>query len=127
MRWYTSRCATRLATSGTIWMADAPVPITATRLPESSTSSSQRAECMTVPPNDSIPSMSGRLGSQSGPTAPMRCCAQYVVTAAVAGSVPAGTVSISQRCCDSLHAARVTSTPNLALSRTPKRSATSLM
>ena len=51
------------------WAALAPVPMTATRLPASSTSSRQRAEWNDGPANESRPSMSGKLGRLSCPTA----------------------------------------------------------
>ena len=52
-----------------IWMAEAPVPMTATRLPVRSKSWFQRAEWKISPSNSSRPSMSGNAGSVSGPTA----------------------------------------------------------
>ena len=48
-------------------MALAPVPTTATRLPSSSTPGSHLAECSTGPSKASSPSISGYLGSLSGP------------------------------------------------------------
>ena len=51
------------------WIADAPVPITATRLPRRSYPWSQRAEWKTLPGNESSPGTSGTLGSDSGPVA----------------------------------------------------------
>jgi hypothetical protein len=45
--------------AGTTWIAEAPVPMTATRSPVRSCASSQRAECMTVPAKESSPGMSG--------------------------------------------------------------------
>ena len=59
VRWNTVRCAARSATTGTNWMADAPVPITATRWPVRSRESSHRAEWNEVPPNLPAPPMSG--------------------------------------------------------------------
>ena len=50
-------------------MAEAPVPMTATRLPVRSTSWFHRAEWKISPSNSSSPSMSGSAGSVSGPTA----------------------------------------------------------
>src|SRR5690349_22822314 len=50
-------------------MAEAPVPMTATRLPARSNWWFHRAEWKISPSNLSIPSMSGIAGSVSGPTA----------------------------------------------------------
>ena len=50
-------------------MAEAPVPMTATRLPVRSKSWFHRAEWKISPSNSSRPSMSGSAGSVSGPTA----------------------------------------------------------
>ena len=55
VRWYTSTCAQIFASSGTICAALAPVPITATRRPVRSCSSSQRAEWKDGPPKESQP------------------------------------------------------------------------
>src|SRR5919198_1372549 len=51
VRWYTSRCATSSTIAGPIWIADAPVPINATRLPLSEASWFQRAEWNNAPAN----------------------------------------------------------------------------
>ena len=59
VRWNTVRCAACSAISGTNWIADAPVPITATRLPARSQEWSQRAEWNEVPLNRPAPGMSG--------------------------------------------------------------------
>ena len=59
VRWNTVRRAACFAISGTNWIAEAPVPITATRLPARSQEGSQRAEWNEVPPNRSAPGMSG--------------------------------------------------------------------
>ena len=69
VRWYTSTCTAAFATSGTICAALAPVPITATRLPASSCSCSQRAEWNEGPPKESSPAMSGVDGVAKVPTA----------------------------------------------------------
>ena len=58
---------TTFCSSGTIWIAEAPVPITATRLPARSTSWSQRAEWKTSPWKVSSPSISGSRGSERPP------------------------------------------------------------
>ena len=50
---------------GTIWIAEAPVPMTATRSPASARAPSQRAECIVVPAKRSMPSISGSFGSAS--------------------------------------------------------------
>jgi hypothetical protein len=55
--------------AGTYWIADAPVPTDATRLPARSTSWSQRAECIVMPLKSSRPSIAGTFGSVSGPVA----------------------------------------------------------
>ena len=51
------------------WMALAPLPITATRLPARSTAVSQRAEWKAGPAKLSRPSISGSLGRLSWPQA----------------------------------------------------------
>ncbi len=52
---------------GTIWIADAPVPTTATRSPSSRWSWSHRAEWNTVPPNVESPGSDGTDGDTSAP------------------------------------------------------------
>ncbi len=69
VRWKRVSSATSGWMEGTIWMADAPVPIMATRLSRRSYSWSQRAEWNTLPGKESRPGMSGILGSDSGPVA----------------------------------------------------------
>ena len=59
MRWKTCSCSTFGWISGTNWIADAPVPITATRSPASSCSWSQRAEWKVVPSKLSRPGSVG--------------------------------------------------------------------
>ncbi len=63
--------ATSGAIVGTSCTAEAPVPITATRLPRSCTDRSQRAVCTVAPAKSSRPGMSGGLGLVSTPVAPM--------------------------------------------------------
>ena len=71
VRWNrVSRAATGWI-AGTIWMADAPVPITATRLPARSARWSHRAEWKISPGNVSSPGMSGVDGVDRGPAAAM--------------------------------------------------------
>ena len=69
VRWNTVSCAACSAISGMNWIADAPVPITATRRPVRSAERSQRAEWNEVPPNDADPGMSGYEGRCSAPAA----------------------------------------------------------
>ncbi len=59
VRWKTVIAATWGWMAGTIWTAEAPVPMTATRLPDRSASWSQRAEWQIVPPNRASPAMPG--------------------------------------------------------------------
>jgi hypothetical protein len=59
VRWKTVIAATSGWMAGTIWTADEPVPMTATRLPDRSAPWSQRAEWQIVPRNRSSPSMAG--------------------------------------------------------------------
>ena len=49
VRWKTVSCSTIGAIDGITWTAEAPVPITATRLPDRSCSWSQREVCITGP------------------------------------------------------------------------------
>ena len=72
VRWKTCSRATFGCSSGTNWIADAPVPIAATRSPVTSWSWSQRAEWKTVPSKRSSPGRSGTRGSASGPTPAIR-------------------------------------------------------
>ena len=58
------------AIAGITCTAEAPVPISATRLPRRSTSWSQRAVCITVPANSSRPGISGGFGCEKTPVAP---------------------------------------------------------
>jgi hypothetical protein len=99
---------------GTYWIAEAPVPIDATRLPRRSSEWSQRAECTVGPVNVSSPGKSGIFGSTSGPVPEIR-------TFAVMGPTD---VSIRQRRASSSHAASSTSVFNRIFDRTPKRSTT---
>ena len=69
VRWNTSSCPARLAISGMNWIADAPVPITATRLPARSGDLSHCAEWNDAPPNRPAPGMSGYDGRCSAPAA----------------------------------------------------------
>ena len=69
VRWKTCSRATSGWIAGTIWIADAPVPITATRSPRRSWSWSQRAEWNVAPPNVPRPAIWGRCGSVSDPGA----------------------------------------------------------
>ena len=69
VRWNTVRCAACAAISGTNWIADAPVPITATRWPVRSQEGSHRAEWNEAPPNTPAPGMSGYEGRCSAPAA----------------------------------------------------------
>ena len=57
--------------AGTIWMAEAPVPTTATRRPSSRAWWFQRAEWNTSPGKVPSPGMSGSAGSDSGPAPAM--------------------------------------------------------
>ena len=70
MRWKTVTCFAFGAISGVNWKALAPVPITAMRLPASSTSARQRAEWKAGPANVSSPSMSGSRGQLNRPRYP---------------------------------------------------------
>ena len=69
-RWNTVSVPASLATSGMSWMAVAPVPITATRLPVRSMGSwGQWKEWKAGPSKLSMPSILGRVGVDSTPTA----------------------------------------------------------
>src|SRR4051794_2055524 len=75
VRWNTTIEATSGWISGTNWMAEAPVPTTATFLSVRSYSWSQRAEWKTLPWNRSIPGSWGIDGSDNAPTALTRMSA----------------------------------------------------
>ena len=102
VRWKTCSRATSGWIAGTIWIADAPVPITATRSPRRSWSWSQRAEWNVAPPNVPSPAIWGRCGSVSEPGA---------ATSTRAESGPAE-VSSAQRPASSSQSAPVTLVPN---------------
>ena len=70
VRWKTTRRSTSGAIAGITWIAEAPVPMIATRLPRRSTSWFQRAVCMVSPANVSWPSIAGGLGCEKTPVAP---------------------------------------------------------
>ena len=72
VRWKTVTCSVSGWIAGTNWMADAPVPMTATRLPFGDHEWSQREEWNVSPANDDSPLMSGYAGSGSGPVAVTR-------------------------------------------------------
>ena len=102
------------AISGTIWIADAPVPTTATRLPARSTSWFQRAEWKISPWNVPMPSRSGSLGSISAPAPAIRVRAVTRPAPVVTSHRP---VSSSQR-------ASSTAVSNRKRSSTPDSRAT---
>ena len=102
VRWNTCSRATSGWMAGTNWIADAPVPITATRSPARSWPWSQRAEWKAAPAKRSSPGMAGTLGSVSGPMPAIRTRAL---------SVPAEVATI-QRPAASSHAADSTLVPS---------------
>src|SRR4051812_49956233 len=67
VRWKTFSAPTTGAISGTNWIAEAPVPMTATRRPVRSRSWRQVAEWNTGPSKESRPGTSGNDGSDSAP------------------------------------------------------------
>src|SRR3954449_4961317 len=69
VRWKTRRLDASSATFGTNWMADAPVPITATRFPRRSHEWSHWAEWKTGPAKREAPGMAGMAGDGGGPVA----------------------------------------------------------
>ena len=69
VRWNTSSRSTSGWIFGTNWIADGPVPITATRRPARSCSWSQSIEWNRRPANDSRPGSSGVIGLPKGPVA----------------------------------------------------------
>jgi hypothetical protein len=69
VRWKTVSFSTSGAIAGITWTAEAPVPITPTRLPFSPTPWSQREVCIVIPSNASSPSISGYFGCDSAPAA----------------------------------------------------------
>ena len=81
------------------WIEEAPVPITATRLPSSECSWFHCAEWNIVPANVSIPSISGSFGSANGP-------GPAISISALSSPAP---VSIRHTCSSSSQRAAVTS------------------
>ena len=110
VRWKTVRCATFSAMVGMIWTADAPVPMTATRLPVRSTPASQRAVWIVWPAKSSNPGISGRFGTVSTPVPSMMSRTRQVSPSAKA---------TSQRSADSTNVAAVTLRPKCARSGSP--------
>jgi hypothetical protein len=117
VRWNTLRCAARSASGGTSCEAVEPVPITPRRRPAASKPSSQRAECSTRPPNDSMPSIAGSRGRDSGPVLHTKWRAAY----------DPRSVSTRQRFEASSKVARRKRSPSRRCGRTPSRVATSSM
>lgn len=114
VRWKSVSRSTSGWMDGTIWMAEAPVPTMATRLPRRSKSWSQRAEWKTLPGKESSPGMSGILGSDSGPVAE---------TTRSADRFPA-LVSMSQHSRSPFQVIRFTSESKRMCGRSPKVSVT---
>ena len=101
MRWSAYSRSTFGAIAGTYWIADAPVPTLATRLPVRSTLWSQRAEWNSSPWNVSSPSISGSLGSES-PPAPTTSVVDVTVRSPLGGydvraNTPGGQVVVDGR------------------------------
>ena len=99
VRWKTESFPTTGAISGTNWIADAPVPITATCRPLRSRSWRHVAEWKTSPAKSSSPATSGNDGSDSAPEP--RTSASAVHTPRV--------VVTRQCCASSDHVRRATS------------------
>ena len=95
--------------AGTIWIAEAPVPITATRLPVSCWPWSHWAEWNTAAPKASRPASSGSFGSDSAPAADT---SRFAVTGPAEVSTRHSAHSESQQ-------AERNSTPNRKRSATP--------
>ena len=114
VRWKTVIAATRGWMAGTIWTAEAPVPMTATRWPDRSASWSQRAEWQIVPRNRSSPSMPGLAGSDRLPE-------QSMIASADSSRV---VVRICQHCRACCQLAASTSSPNSVTSSMRRRRAT---
>ena len=87
-RWNTVTCAASSAIAGTICMALAPVPTTATRFPATERSDGQRAEWNSGPRKESIPGSDGVFGRFSCPTA--------VITASASNVSPAVVVTVQR-------------------------------
>jgi hypothetical protein len=98
---------------GTTWIAEAPVPITATRLPRRSCSWSHCAVWNAAPAKLSRPGISGIEGSLRPP----------IPEIAISAVSSPREVSMRQRRCSSSHLAPVTECPKRMWSITPWRSA----
>jgi hypothetical protein len=116
VRWKTVRCSTSSTIAGITCTAEAPVPITATRLPRRSREWSQRAVWTVVPSNVPTPGMSGIFGWVSTPVASITWRATI--------SSPSRVVSV-QACASSSKVAPVTRTPKRAFAGNPCRRAQS--
>ena len=100
-------------------MALAPLPITATRRPSTSTSAGQRAVWNTGPEKESRPGIGGMAGVLKAPTALMRTLASSV------SSVPSAVrMSTDQVWRSASQTAERTSVPNRMFGPTANRDAT---
>lgn len=102
VRWNTCSRSTRGWMAGTYCIADAPVPMDATRLPARSWPWSHRAEWKVVPSKFSRPGTAGTFGVCSGPIPATSTCAD----------TEPRLVSTRHRCAASSQAAPVTSVPH---------------
>ena len=115
-RWKTVIEPTSSTIPGTNWIALAPVPTTATRLPVRSTSWRHSAEWKAGPANVSAPGIAGTTGLESWPTAEITTSASYAVPSVS---------STRQRPVSSSNRHEATSTPVRTRSSRPSRSAAS--
>ncbi len=116
VRWNTVSWRACSAITGIAWIAEDPVPITATRLPVKSTPSCGHQPVWYVSPRKlSRPSISGSLAADRQPVA---------ITTNRASIRPPVSVSTSQRSAVSSNVARVTRVRKLMSRRRPSRSAT---
>jgi len=117
VRWNTVRWAACPAITGIAWMPEAPVPMTATRLPVKSTGSrGQFPVCRLSPPKLSAPGNAGWFAVDRQPTA--------VTTYLAVAWCPCAVRSV-QRPAASSYSTAVTSAPKVKSLRRSSRSATS--
>ncbi|GAA3131883.1 hypothetical protein GCM10020001_062640 [Nonomuraea salmonea] len=83
MRWKTVRWRAAPASLGMNWTAEAPVPMTATRLPVRSIEWSHWAEWKAGPVKDARPGMSGNFGMWRAPMAETTACGRSVSPSSV--------------------------------------------
>jgi hypothetical protein len=114
VRWKTVTRAARPAMAGTSWMALAPVPMTPTRRPSTSSAGSQPAVCVAGPAKSAAPGIAGTTGRDSWPVAGTSTSNSAWPTSPVAASA-----SVSRHAAP-VQVASVTAVPSRRCGRRPR-------